>query len=93
MSLVTLYTKKDCPYSRGAKALLNQMGIHYEDIDVTYDKRRLLEMMERSNGGISVPQIFIAGHHIGGFSELTRLQQRGDLTALLGGQEPAPSPS
>jgi len=93
MSLVTIYTKKDCPYSRGAKALLGRMGIDYEDIDVTHDKRRLLEMMERANGGISVPQIFIAGHHIGGLSELTRLQQRGDLASMVGNQDSMPSPS
>jgi len=94
MSLVTLYTKKDCPYSRGAKALLTRMGIDYEDIDVTQDKRRLLEMVQRSDGGISVPQIFIAGRHIGGFAELSQLYQRGELTALVGGgQEGIPSPS
>jgi glutaredoxin 3 len=93
MSLVTLYTKKDCPYSQSAKALLRGMGIDYEDIDVTHDNRRLLEMMERSNGGISVPQIFIAGHHIGGFSELARLQQQGMLAGMLGGQDAVPSPS
>ncbi len=94
MSLVTLYTKQDCPYSRKARELLRGLGIDYEDIDVTHDKRRLLQMMERSNGGISVPQVFIAGHHIGGYSELRQLQARGDLMTLLGGgRDAVPSPS
>ena len=84
MNPVTLYTKTYCGYSKRAKALLSEKGVDFEDIDVTQDQARFAEMVERSGGGTSVPQIFIAGRHIGGCSELMELDERGELDGLLG---------
>lgn len=91
MAPVTLYTKTYCGYSKRAKALLSEKGVDYDDIDVTEDEARFAEMQERAGGATTVPQIFIRGQHIGGFSELAELDERGELDSLQG-DSPAASP-
>lgn len=83
MADITLYTKTYCPYSKQAKALLSRKGLEYEDIDVTEDEARLAEMVERSGGSSTVPQIFIHGRHIGGCEELMSLEEEGGLDELM----------
>ncbi len=80
---VEVYHKTWCPYSRDALALLDREGVAYEDIDVTTDRVREREMIERS-GRTSVPEIFIGGELIGGFDELKALHALGGLDALPG---------
>ncbi|QRK06807.1 glutaredoxin 3 [Archangium violaceum] len=92
MAPVTLYTKTYCGYSKRAKALLSDKGVDFEDIDVTEDEARFSEMVERTGGGTTVPQIFIAGRHIGGLTELAEFDERGELDSLRGGESPATSP-
>jgi glutaredoxin 3 len=92
MKIVTLYTKTYCGYSKRAKALLSEQGVEFEDIDVTEDESRFAEMVERANGSTTVPQIFIAGRHIGGFTELAELHERGELDALRGTEGNATHP-
>ena len=82
-SRVEVYHKTWCSYSRAALALLDGKGAAYEDIDVTTDRLREQEMIERS-GRTSVPQIFIGGESIGGYDELKALHARGRLDNLLG---------
>jgi glutaredoxin 3 len=92
MKLVTLYTKTYCGYSKRAKAFLCEQGVDFEDIDVTEDEARFSEMVERTNGGTTVPQVFIAGRHVGGFTELVELHERGELETLLDAENNASSP-
>ncbi len=92
MRLVTLYTKTYCAYSKKAKAFLCEQGIEFEDIDVTEDEDRFAEMVERTGGGTTVPQIFIAGRHIGGYTELAEVHERGELESILGKDGAASSP-
>ncbi len=82
-SRVEVYHKTWCSYSRAALALLDRKGAAYEDIDVTTDRVREREMIERS-GRTSVPEIFIGGELIGGFDELNALHARGGLDDLVG---------
>jgi glutaredoxin 3 len=93
MRRVTLYTKTYCGYSKRAKALLCEQGVEFEDIDVTEDEARFSEMVERTGGGTTVPQIFIHGRHIGGFTELTELHERGELDSLRGSEDATSSPA
>jgi glutaredoxin 3 len=93
MKHVTLYTKTYCGYSKRAKALLSEQGVEFEDIDVTEDEARFAEMVERTGGGTTVPQIFIAGRHVGGFNELAELHERGELEGLRGSGDAASSPA
>ena len=93
MSPVTTYTKTYCGFSKRAKALLSEKGVEFDDIDVTDDESRFAEMVERTGGSSTVPQIFIAGRHIGGFTELAELDERGELDGLLNADGAAANPS
>jgi len=79
-----MYTTAFCPFCLRAKALLKDKGVAFEEIDVMFDPARRAEMVERSGGGRTVPQIFIDGEPIGGFDELYDLERQGRLNDLLG---------
>ncbi len=80
---IEVYHKTWCSYSRAALALLNEKGAPYDDIDVTDDRVRELEMIERS-GKKTVPQIFVNDDWVGGFDELEALDAHGQLDGLIG---------
>ncbi len=82
MPKITIYTTSYCGYCFRAKALLNRKGAPFEEIDVS-DPARRRQMMERANGGRTVPQIFIGDRHVGGSDELHELDRRGELDPLL----------
>ncbi len=82
MANIEIYTKSWCPYSVRAKALLNRKGVRYAEIDVTSDRQRELEMIERS-GARTVPQIFIDDQSIGGHDDLVALDAKGQFDRLL----------
>ena len=84
MSRVEIYSTLFCPYCARAKSLLERKGVKYVNIDIIEDTAKRDEMLERSGGRTSVPQIFIDGDHIGGFDELSALDRRGKLDAKLG---------
>ena len=84
MTHVEIYTKAFCGYCSRAKALLNSKGVEFAEYDITMGGPKRLEMLERANGGITVPQIFIDGQHVGGSDDLAVLEAQGKLNALLG---------
>jgi glutaredoxin 3 len=84
MAKVELYTTMFCPYCARARSLLTKKGVDYADIDVMADTAKRDEMVARSGGRQTVPQIFIDGRHIGGSDELAALDRAGKLDALLG---------
>jgi glutaredoxin 3 len=84
MAKVELYTTMFCPYCARARSLLAKKGVDYIDIDVMADTSKFDEMLARSGGRQTVPQIFIGGQHIGGSDELAALERQGKLDALLG---------
>lgn len=69
-----------------AKALLNKEGIAFEEINVSFNKEKENEMIERS-GRRTVPQIFIKNESIGGYTELAQLSTRVNLHALVAGDD------
>jgi glutaredoxin 3 len=81
---IEIYTTALCPYCRLAKALLDKKGVAYAEYAVDAEPGRLDEMLKRSNGRRTVPQIFIDGQGIGGSDDLHALDRRGKLDALLG---------
>lgn len=83
MKPVTLYTSPLCGYCAAAKRLLSGKGVSFQEIDVSRDQNRRAEMTQRSNGGRTVPQIFIGDTHIGGFDDMNALERAGKLDALL----------
>lgn len=83
MAKVEIYTKFLCPYCARAMALLQSKGANIEEFDVTMGGPKKAEMIERSGGRMTMPQIFIDGHHVGGSDDLAALEAAGKLDALL----------
>jgi glutaredoxin 3 len=83
MAKVEIYTTMSCPYCRRAKQLLNAKGVDYTEIDVMMDAKKKKEMIGRSFGVTSVPQIFIDGTHVGGCDDLYALDSKGALDPML----------
>jgi glutaredoxin 3 len=83
MNEVEIYTTGWCPYCGAAKALLQDKGVSFDEIDAT-DPGVRSAMIERAHGRRTVPQIFIGGQHIGGYDDLSALDRRGQLDPLLG---------
>jgi glutaredoxin 3 len=84
MPKIEMYTTPFCPFCVRAKALLKRKGAHFEEIDVTMVPGARDEMLQRSGGRRTVPQIFINGDAIGGSDELHTLESKGELDRLLG---------
>jgi glutaredoxin 3 len=83
MAQVRIFTKQGCPYSAGAKRLLSEKGIPYDEIDVTEAPERRDEMERASGGRNTLPQVFFGERHVGGFDELQELDRtEGVRTAL-----------
>ena len=80
---VIVYSQPFCGYCSAAKRLLNEKGAAYTEIDVMFDSARRSEMLERSGGRRTVPQIFIDGRHVGGYDDLSALDKAGELDRLL----------
>jgi len=84
MKKVLIYTGPLCNFCSAAKHLLNKKKISYEEIDIGYDEKKRDEMLKKSNGAKTIPQIFIDEKHIGGYVELKALEVAGKLNSLLG---------
>jgi glutaredoxin 3 len=80
---VEIYSKMTCPYCYRAKALLKQKGFEPEEISVDFGGEKKQEMIQRSGGRMTVPQIFINGRHVGGCDDLFELEGAGKLDELL----------
>ncbi|WP_026376928.1 glutaredoxin 3 [Aestuariibacter salexigens] len=83
MSQVEIYTTGYCPYCHRAKALLQKKGISFDEYPVDQQPALREEMIQRANGGYTVPQIFIDGQHIGGCDDMYALEAQGKLDPLL----------
>lgn len=76
--IIEMYTSQNCSFCTIAKALLKQEKLNYREIDVSTDARKASEMIDRS-GQRTVPQIFIDGRPVGGFTELAKIHRAGGL--------------
>ncbi|QMW23827.1 glutaredoxin 3 [Sandaracinobacteroides saxicola] len=83
MATVEIYTKFLCPYCARAKSLLTAKGVSFEEVDISMGGPKRSEMIARSGGRTTVPQIFIDGRHIGGSDDLAALDRAGGLDPLL----------
>lgn len=84
MAKVEIYVTPSCPYCMRAKALLDSKGISYEIIDIRQNPEKRVEMLKRSDGRRTVPQIFINDVGVGGFDDIAELDKMGKLDSLLG---------
>ena len=83
MPAIDIYTSPLCGFCHAAKRLLKQKGVTFNEIDILENPDRKPEMIQRAQGGRTVPQIFIDGDHVGGCDELYALERAGKLDPLL----------
>jgi glutaredoxin 3 len=83
MADVTIYTRPMCGYCARAVSLLKSKGVKFNEIDAGFDQARREEMMQRSNGARTFPQIFIGDIHVGGCDDMMALEHAGKLDSLL----------
>jgi glutaredoxin 3 len=81
MAPVQVYTWSNCPYCVRAKDLLKRKGIAFEEINLDGRDQELAELRART-GFRTVPQIFIGGKMIGGFTDLAAMDSRGELDSI-----------
>lgn len=89
MPSVEIYTTRLCPYCVAAKALLTRKGIAFREIDVSSSWELRQEMVQRANGRMTVPQIFIGPVHVGGSDDLHALEAAKKLDVLLASEGPS----
>ena len=83
MKPVEIYTTPICGFCFAAKRLLKKRGVQYTEYNISFDRAKRKEMLNRAQGSHKVPQIFVGTTHVGGFEELVDLDQSGKLQALL----------
>ena len=83
MKKVVIYTGDLCIHCDLAIEFLNRKKIKFTEYNVAKDMAKRNEMLKRSNGAKTVPQIFIDEHHVGGNVELQTLEKEGKLNDLL----------
>ncbi len=84
MPQIVIYTKTLCPYCIRAIGLLKKKRVNFKKIDVGMNSEKRAEMIERSGGRKTVPQIFIGDKHIGGCDDMFALERAGKLDEILG---------
>ena len=83
MPRIIVYSGPNCPYCERAKALLKKKSVSFEEINIRTDPGMREEMLQKSNGKKTIPQIFINDQHIGGCDDLYALEAAGKLDGLL----------
>ena len=78
-----MYTGNPCPYCAAAKALLKTKNVEIEEIDIWADPANAKEMLQRTNGARTIPQIFVGDHYVGGNEQLQNINRSGELDKLL----------
>jgi len=85
MAKVQIYSKKNCPFCVRAKALLDRKGVPYEEVDAEGNDE-LRAWLAETSGQKTVPQIFVDGRPLGGFSDIDALDKQGRLDLVLRGE-------
>ena len=83
MKKVIIYTGIRCAHCDWAKALLKQKKVDFTEYNIHEIPEKKEEMLNKSNGAITVPQIFIGDSHIGGNRELQDFESEGKLNSIL----------
>ena len=83
MKKVTMYTGDPCSFCEAAKALLKSKNVEIEELDIWKDPAKAKEMLQRTNGARTIPQIFVGDHYIGGNDKLQEANRTVDLYKIL----------
>ena len=82
---IIVYTSDYCTFCVQAKKLLQSKGLDFDELNIQHDENLRSEMLEKSNGMRTVPQIFIGSIYVGGFDDLRRMDLSGELETILKG--------
>lgn len=83
MADVTIYTRQLCGFCTAAKRLLSNKGVAFKEHDATFEPSLKTEMVKRSGGASTFPQIFVGDIHVGGCDDLMAMERGGNLDSLL----------
>tara|TARA_B100000029_G_scaffold216331_1_gene214122 strand:- start:8 stop:262 length:255 start_codon:yes stop_codon:yes gene_type:complete len=83
MKNITMYTGPLCNFCEAAKRLFLRNNLKFKEIDISTKDGLREEMIQKSNGKRTIPQIFFDNHHVGGYQELRTLEKNGELNNLL----------
>ena len=83
MARITVYTTESCPFCMRAKALLDQKGADYDEVFISRSDHGARERLVAETGGYTFPQVIIDDPVVGGWDQLSALDQRGELDPLL----------
>ena len=83
MKTVTVYMGPGCAFCDAAKRLLVRNNIPYKEINIALEEGKMDEMLKKSNGRRTIPQIFFNDYHVGGYVELRELEKNGELKKIL----------
>ena len=83
MKKITMYTGPLCNFCDAAKRLFSRNNIEYQEIDISSKAGLMDEMIKKSNGRRTIPQIFFDDHHVGGYQELRALEKEQKLEDLI----------
>ena len=83
MKNILIYTGPSCNFCDAAKRLLERNKLKFSEIDVSSGENIRDEMIKKSNGQRTIPQIFFGDHHVGGYAELRALEKENKLKELL----------
>tara|TARA_B100001057_G_scaffold354238_1_gene356185 strand:- start:120 stop:374 length:255 start_codon:yes stop_codon:yes gene_type:complete len=83
MKKITIYTGPVCNYCDAAKRLLKRNSLEFNEIDISSGPEVLNEMINKTNGKRTIPQIFFDNEHIGGYVEIRELEKNNKLNDFL----------
>lgn len=83
MADIEIFTSPFCPFCHRAKALLKKKGVAFTEVDVMMNAAKMAEMVEKSGGRQTVPQIFVDGQHVGDCTEIHQMDAEGKLDGAL----------
>ena len=86
MPEVIIYSSGFCPYCSWAKKMLDSKNAAYTEIRIDQVEGEQQGMLSKSNGQMTVPQIFIGSLHVGGYTDMAELDRQGRLDPLLQGE-------
>ena len=83
MKNITVYSGPLCAFCDAAKRLLGRNNLSFKEIDISTDPNLMDEMINKSGGKRTIPQIFFDDYHVGGYQELRELEKAGNLISSL----------
>ena len=83
MKNITMYSGPLCNFCEAAKRLFLRNNLEFKEIDISTKDGLREEMIQKSNGKRTIPQIFFDNFHVGGYVELRELEKKGELLKLL----------